>query len=168
MNRSALEEKLNELVIAAEKEVAPRALLTVRVDRSELVSEAIGRAVVDEQFRQVAGVLTDQRSERITPARLNESSFAAVCEGYNEKDSQALATRLLESIRALNFSWGDTDIPLTASIGIASFSIPGANAGSVIQQAEIACECAMTQGGDRSYVYQASDDPVTLRRNDLE
>lgn len=46
MNRSALEEKLNELVIAAEKEVAPRALLTVRVDRSELVSEAIGRAVL--------------------------------------------------------------------------------------------------------------------------
>lgn len=88
--------------------------------------------------------------------KLQDSEFAILIAGIKQqKDAKDIANQILSQFRK-SFIVNDTEIFLTASVGISFYPFGDTDPEQLLKQAERATEYAREQGGDRCEVYSRS------------
>jgi diguanylate cyclase (GGDEF)-like protein/PAS domain S-box-containing protein len=169
-NRELFFDRLDTALIAARRPGASTpAVLVIDVDRFKQINEAIGLSFGDSVLLTVARRLARNLAPGDTLARLAGDQFGAIV--MMEGDVGQIG-EIVESIRsnlATPISFGEREVALTVSIGIALFDPQLRAKGSeLLKDAEIAMVNAKKAGGNRAEFFAATMRTQRADRPSLE
>lgn len=155
-NRTAFRDRIAQALARSDRSQKPGALLLVDLDSFKAVNDMRGHDVGDLLLKHIA----DQLRKFVRPydvvARLGGDEFGILLEDVSEaRDAGLLAERLLESI-AEPFTVGGIELFSTASLGAVVFPFDGADAPSLLRNADFAMYRAKRQGGGAAAFYTPS------------
>ncbi len=155
-NRGLLLDRLDLALARSRREGTPVALLFIDLDRFKEVNDNHGHDAGDAVLVQVADRMAGVLRPSDTVARLGGDEFVVLCEDLSgDLDAATIADRLLEAIEATAVPVADTDLTVSASIGI-SVATGGANSPdgqSLLQRADAAMYRAKKAGRSRIEIF---------------
>lgn len=156
-NRRALDMRLAEEVVRAERIGYPLTVLLADVDHFKTYNDTYGHRFGDDILRVIGRVLQTQglRQGSDHAYRYGGEEFLVLLPGLGADDALEVAERLREAIRsettAIRLPKGP--VPVTVSVGLAVFPTDGANSEEVVGRADIALYRAKEQR-DRAVAYK--------------
>jgi len=147
LNRRGFEERLDVELARATRVERPVALILSDVDHFKTVNDRLGHPAGDAVLLRVAGVLEGIGRRGDTVARLGGEEFVFIV-----PDADAdMAFELAERARvALERTFADEPVPLTASFGTVAFPADGTTAASLLETADRALYAAKDAGRNRT------------------
>jgi diguanylate cyclase (GGDEF)-like protein len=165
-NRALFLDRLEHALHRAARIGSPATVLFLDLDRFKLVNDSLGHVTGDQLLASVARRLQGCLRQAETAARLGGDEFAVLLEESDEpRDAARVARRILEALRE-PFLLQDTEVFISASIGIAS-----AEAGSaeeLLRNADVAMYRAKAQGKSCYQVFEPGMHAEVVERLELE
>lgn len=120
-NRMFLTERMPEMWRQAQRWHTPISVLMIDVDHFKQVNDRHGHLAGDEALKQVAHVIahTVQRPGDHA-VRYGGEEFLVILPQTHTVGAAHIAETIRLGVQSLDFRWGDQQIPLTVSIGLAS------------------------------------------------
>ena len=118
--RTFMDRSLGELASARRKNQYIHVLLC-EVDHFKKLSDDWGKTACDMILKGLAQILTRNKRESDLFARYAGEEFVLLLPEMTKADAQKSAERLRAAVEAYKFSFNDKPIPVTVSLGIASF-----------------------------------------------
>ncbi len=144
-------------------------VICIDIDRFKHINETIGFSAGDSILLTVARRLGRILKPQDTLARLSSDQFAAVVISESETDHIIAIANVVRRAVSTPVSFGETEVPLTASIGLALFDPQlHANREDMLNDAEIAVRHGKRNGGNRIEVFRPSMRTVRSDRLTLE
>jgi len=176
-NRTMFDELLGLALARAKRHELGVVVLTVDLDDFKLVNDSLGHEAGDALLVQFAQRLSDATRETDLVARPGGDEFlllladldrTPVVPGAHEGVSvaaESVALRIQEALRT-PFTIGDTELYITASLGISLFPEDAADASTLLKNAETAM-FRSKRSGPGGYVLHAKDDANSIVRLSL-
>lgn len=163
-NRMLISDRLDQAVARLGRERARLAVLLVDVDRFKLINDAWGPEIGDEVLVEVSKRLRQSVRLGDTVGRISGDQFMVLCVALtSDSDVQAMAERIVEGI-GRTFLVGDTELRITASVGVVLVEEPGQSPNVIISCAESALAQAVADGRSRYAVYEkGTTNPILVR-----
>lgn len=136
-NRTLLFDRLGQAISLARRQDAPLALLLLELDDFGGLIERHGHDVADDTLRDVAQRLEGTLRASDTVARIAAEEFVIVLAGANAIGALGIANKILRSLQA-PFTVRGHSIQLSATAGIAMYPEHGADADTLMENADIA------------------------------
>jgi diguanylate cyclase (GGDEF)-like protein len=158
-NRRAFLERLGDELTRARRNGGPVCIAYLDVDNFKTLNDQQGHVEGDEFLRRISQAIKDTVRATDVAARLGGDEFAVLFTDAKRIAVEALAQRLLARVRALGDRYPGLD--LGASVGMAWFAEPPADAKVLLQRADSAMYRAKEAGKHRFALWTAdSDKPV--------
>jgi diguanylate cyclase (GGDEF)-like protein len=165
-NRELFESQLQKVLALSDRATVGVAVLSIQLDRFEIVREVFGDQTADQIIVLAARRLRECVRNTDTVARLGPDAFA-ILQPLADKpaDAAVLAERIVAEM-ALPFEPCGQPITLSASIGVALYPGDGATAAEMIDSAALALGRAQRDGrGTWRYVDPATDAALRDKRS---
>jgi diguanylate cyclase (GGDEF)-like protein len=166
LNRRSLEQRIAAARTDPRYVDQPHALCLIDVDRFKLVNGTCGHAAGDQLLRQLSQICVGRFAEAAAIARLGGDEFAVLFVGETAARAEACCLDLVRTLHSSPFTWQERAYDITVSVGLVDF-MPAQGASSALDQADIACQAAKAQGGDRLHRYRPEDVDAVRRRGEL-
>jgi diguanylate cyclase (GGDEF)-like protein len=153
-NRRSFDEALARDISRASRTDGRLSVVLLDLDHFKRLNDTYGHLVGDNVLREVAAVLSDYGREYDTVARYGGEEFAIVLPGCSSTVALQVAERLRQAVEEAN-----TDVPVTASCGVATFPTDGFDARSLLQAADEGLYASKRHG--RNKVTSATDARVS-------
>jgi diguanylate cyclase (GGDEF)-like protein len=162
-NRALFQDRLQQLILAAQREQRAFALLIMDLDHFKEVNDTLGHPVGDRLLQEVAERLRAKLRESDTVARLGGDEFAVLLPTVMQPHAAMAARMLLQTLRAPIIVEGHA-LEVGASIGIALFPEHGRDAHVLLQRADIAMYAAKQANSGHAFYESRFDhhDPTRL------
>lgn len=156
LNRRSFDESLAAALAHARRYKSSGALLIADLDRFKQINDEFGHAAGDEALRVVSRVLAENlretdvvgRDEGGLVARLGGDEFALLLPETNAAGAEAVGERLVGALAAEPLRFGDREVRLGVSIGIATFGHgEGGTAEDLLAAADRAMYVVKAAGG---------------------
>jgi diguanylate cyclase (GGDEF)-like protein len=144
-NQRWMTEALEKEIRRAQRFNTPLSLLMLDLDGLKTVNDQVGHAAGDCLLRHVASRIGTVLRQFDGAARVGGDEFVVMLPSTGLKGARQVARRLLQSIREDVAHFGDTSLPITASVGAAEWSA-GWDARKLIEVADQAMYAAKRQG----------------------
>jgi len=135
-----------------------RALLYITLDNFKTVREETGIEASDQALRDIAVILKSSCGSNDCLSRFGDASFAILHYGDDQEKTLGLGETLLHGIAGNLSEVGGRAITMTGSIGICNINDSVNNAQSVLSNADMACEVARSDGGNRIHTHSYTVD----------
>ncbi len=166
-NRVLFHERIEQALAQTARE-GGFALLCLDLDRFKAVNDGLGHPVGDRLLCEVAARLKKLVREGDTVARLGGDEFAIVQLGVTEgRPVAALADRIIEVI-SRSYIIDGHEIVIGTSVGIALSPADGADADTLIRNADLALYTAKTDGRRAWRFFEPAMDAQAQARRTLE
>jgi len=126
-NRRAFFENGAKALAMARRYVSDLSVLLLDIDHFKKINDTYGHAVGDDALIVVAQILIEMSRTEDTVARIGGEEFALLLPDTNRLGTAVLAERIRSAIEREQFITGDKIVPITVSIGIASFGVDPAD-----------------------------------------
>jgi len=137
-NRTLCEQKLGRAIVRARGGQAQLAVLFLDLDRFKEINDSLGHGIGDKVLKRVAQRLQRSVTERDTVARLSGDEFILLIEDAEDReDLEALSERILRVI-GKPMLLGETELRVTASIGITLLAEDSPDVKSLLANADTA------------------------------
>ncbi len=146
-NRRAFEEALEVELERAARTHQPLALIIGDLDHFKAVNDQLGHPAGDAVLRRAAEAFREEVRRGDVAFRIGGEEFAVVAPGLDTANAHLLAERLR---RAVGAALADGQLPVTVSLGVASYPEHGPDAVALMASADGACYLAKARGRDRS------------------
>ncbi|MCU7935332.1 MAG: EAL domain-containing protein [Candidatus Thiodiazotropha sp. (ex Dulcina madagascariensis)] len=167
-NRGLVNDRLEQLLIEAQRSNHLVAVLFLDMDDFKKVNDSLGHEEGDKILVQAARRLTGAVRDGDTVGRLGGDEFVVLLGGINSaSDARPVAESLLDRFRG-TFQLNGRDLVLTASLGIAVFPGDGENAAELLRNADTAMYHAKEQGRNTYYYFTKSMNREVSRRLMIE
>ena len=144
-NRMVLRDRVEQAVLAAERDGLSVAIMIMDLDSFKEVNDSLGHHAGDLLLKQVAKRLTGALRDSDTVARLGGDEFAVLLPRLiDPSDASVTAKKLLESLQP-PFNLEGLDLEIGASIGIAVYPTNGTDGDLLFQRADVAMYAAKEQ-----------------------
>jgi two-component system, cell cycle response regulator len=143
-NRRSFDRSLERELTRAARTDGRLSVVLLDIDHFKALNDTYGHVVGDTVLRQVAAALKECGREYDTVARYGGEEFAAVLPGC----SSALALQVAERLRRA-VEEAATDVPVTASAGVATFPYDGIDATGLLSAADQALYAGKRDGRNR-------------------
>ncbi len=152
-NRARFLERLHEALLNADRDTTQCALLLLDLDRFKAINDTLGHHAGDQLLKDVAARLLNCVRETDTVSRLGGDEFVVILTRL--KSLQAAELIAENIIRELGrpFEVEGHTVNSGASIGIAMYPQDGAEAGDLLQKADLAMYRAKSSGRNRYRVF---------------
>jgi diguanylate cyclase (GGDEF)-like protein/excisionase family DNA binding protein len=146
-NRLLFLDRLGHALRRTPDDAPVAAVLLIGLDRFRLINESLGHRAGDELLRAVAARLRDRLGSGDTLARLGGDLFAVVFEDVDgEREALARAEAVTDALAA-PFRLEETEVFVSATIGIAVATPDAETPDAVLREADVALYRAKRQGG---------------------
>ena len=167
-NRKLFLDHLNMSISAARRAKHQLAVLFIDLDRFKIVNDSLGHTVGDKLLQVVAARLRTALRETDTVARMGGDEFTVLAPVVHSiEDAIAVAKKIREAVGELIAIEG-REIFITASIGIGVYPNDGADAGTLLKNADAAMYRAKAQGSDLFQLYTAEMNSHAIEQLALE
>lgn len=122
-NRRAFFENGTKALAMARRYVSDLSVILLDIDHFKKINDTYGHQMGDEALVIVANILLEMSRTEDTVARIGGEEFALLLPDTNRLGTAVLAERIRSAIEREQFISGDKIIPITVSIGIASFGV---------------------------------------------
>ena len=117
--RTFMDRSLGELALARRNNYYIHAIM-VDADHFKRVNDTWGHQCGDMVLKEIARILKEEKRESDLLARYGGEEFVLLLSGIGPEDAKKSAERLRSAVERHRFSWKDTVIPVTISLGLAS------------------------------------------------
>ncbi|GAB7193515.1 hypothetical protein NUM3379_42250 [Kineococcus sp. NUM-3379] len=146
VNRRAFDEALAGEFAQAAREHTEFSVALVDLDHFKRLNDTHGHLAGDDALRAVGRVLRGNlRSGGGTAARYGGEEFCVILPGTSREDAVAVAERIRRAVQTME----DGPVPVTASLGVATFPTDGTDALSLLASADAALYAAKEAGRNR-------------------
>ena len=167
-NRSLLNDRLQQAIYTAASYGARLAVVFVDLDRFKYINDTLGHDVGDRLLQVMAERLTSAVAESDTVARLGGDEFVLLLHGHAGPDTVAtVLERLLPTISA-PLRYGQSDLEVTCSIGVALYPDDGSDPATLLKHADSAMYRAKEQGRNNFQFFTEDLNRAIKERFDLE
>ncbi|TME94205.1 MAG: EAL domain-containing protein [Chloroflexi bacterium] len=163
-NRTLLRDRLQQSILAAQRDNSGLALLIMDLDRFKDVNDTLGHQSGDELLEEVAERLRGALRASDTVARMGGDEFAMILPtASNAALASGIAQKLVRELER-PFSVAGHPVSIGASIGIAVYVEHGTDAKTLLRHADVAMYVAKRSGsGHAVYSWeQDAHDPERL------
>jgi diguanylate cyclase (GGDEF)-like protein len=149
-NRSLFLDRLERLVLRNKRQSdANFAVIYIDLDNFKQINDTFGHIEGDKVLIEISKILIENTREVDTVSRFGGDEFLVLLDGYSEsRNVQEFVDRILDALNQ-PISVVDTDIVITASIGIALPLSDSENAEDYIRNSDIAMYHAKSRGKGR-------------------
>jgi diguanylate cyclase (GGDEF)-like protein len=147
-NRRAFDDRLAIELARGARYGVPCALVMIDLDHFKHVNDRFGHPAGDEVLRRIASRLQAEKRAGDLVARYGGEEFAAILAHADAGAAAAWAERARAAVAAQRVPWGQAQISLTASFGVAAAPAHGPDAPALIEAADAALYEAKRLGGD--------------------
>jgi diguanylate cyclase (GGDEF)-like protein/PAS domain S-box-containing protein len=155
-NRATFIDRLRQTFAAAKRGANPFALLYLDIDRFKDVNDTLGHVAGDLLLKAVAERLKGCTRETDLVARLGGDEFAILqADLIDLANAGALASKVRDALGA-PYPLGDTEMHVTASVGISPYMTETASPDEMLSQADLALYRAKDEGRDQ-YCFHTDD-----------
>lgn len=168
MNRSGFEAQLHESWKSLLSETDTHQLIYFDLDNLQLVNDNFSRKAGDEVIMQFARLLEEDLPSSAVLSRLTGDEFCILLTHSDTEAALKLANDIREKRAELRYLEGDKSLQVTMSIGIAEFTHSNGDDGSALTTARMACESAKDHGRDRVEVFDAGNQSIIRRYDDMQ
>lgn len=157
LNRAGFMEGLLDELLRAHRFRGQFALITVDIDRLNVVNNAFGRIQGDQLIQEVAGRLKQIAREVDLLARHDGDQFLMLLRGIKvPSDAARVALRIVDEIAARPIQAGESELDITVSAGIAVYPEHGISADQLLANSEAALK-RIKKSGRNNYAYFSDD-----------
>jgi diguanylate cyclase (GGDEF)-like protein len=147
-NHRYLHERLGEEVLRARRSGAELALLMLDLDDFKLVNDTLGHLFGDELLRWTAEQIRSELRGSDVPARYGGDEFAVILPDTPAAGAHEVGERIVRALRERPFrAEGRGPVPVSASVGVASFPADGRAPRDLIAGADAALYRVKERGG---------------------
>ena len=159
-NRNLFDDRLAQVIVAAERVRAGFALLYIDVDGFKSVNDNWGHAAGDRMLREATVRMARALRKSDTLARLGGDEFAAILGGTGvAADAAKVAHKLLDLCRE-HYHLDGGSARVTLSVGISLYPQDGLDAAALLRRADFAMYRAKALGRDRC-CFAADAEPLS-------
>jgi diguanylate cyclase (GGDEF)-like protein/PAS domain S-box-containing protein len=167
-NRLLFQDRLRQAIVQARRSGTMVALLYVDLDRFKRINDTLGHATGDELLRQVAGRLRACLRASDSLARLSGDEFIVTLTGLrNPKHASLVADVILAQLRN-PFVVDDSELYVTASVGISVFPQDAPDANALQRSADNAMYRAKSRGKNRFECFLPEMGAAMFQRLEVE
>ena len=149
LNRRAGEELLADEAQRARRLGEDFALLMLDLDFFKQINDRHGHAAGDRALQHSATLLGAHVREIDRLVRWGGEEFVVLLPGTSQPDACALAQRLCDRVRSQPLVWHEQSLPMTASVGVASWAGADDSVAQLLARADAALYEAKRGGRDR-------------------
>lgn len=152
-NRTLFHERLEQSLTAAGREGRKMALITLDIERFKAINDTVGRQAGDVLLKRIAERMVSHVPDISWLARTGADHFAIMTPDIQNADDVArIAEKRIEELFGLPYRIGESQLSVSAKLGIAVFPGDGADAETLFRNAEAALKKAKANG-DRYLFY---------------
>jgi diguanylate cyclase (GGDEF)-like protein/PAS domain S-box-containing protein len=167
-NRSLLNDRLQQAIYSAASYGARLAVVFVDLDRFKYVNDTLGHDVGDRLLQVMAERLTSTVAESDTVARLGGDEFVLLLHGQAGPDTVATVLEQLLPKIAAPLRYGQSDLEVTCSVGVALYPDDGSDPATLLKHADSAMYRAKEQGRNNFQFFTEELNRAIKERFDLE
>jgi diguanylate cyclase (GGDEF)-like protein len=169
-NRILFEDRLIQALILAERNHQTLGVLFLSLDRFKKVHDTLGHAIGDRLLQMVAERLRCSAHKGETVARFEGDEFALLLTQIGGTEGEDVIEVIFQINEALElpFIIDDQELFITVSIGISLYPDDGADAPTLLKNADAALYRAREHGGDNYQFYTADLNAKAMKRLTLE
>lgn len=150
-NRLLLEDRIEHLIERTKRENTKFALLFIDLDKFKNINDTLGHEIGDKVLQEIAERLKNSFRAEDTVARLSGDEFVAIVSDIKSKNCiESLVNKTLKNI-SNPLKIKNTDLSITASIGIAFYPEDGTSKNMLIKYADQAMYKAKNTGTNFCY-----------------
>jgi diguanylate cyclase (GGDEF)-like protein len=167
-NRVLLDDRLQQAIAHADRDMRSFALLVCDLDRFKLINDSLGHRAGDELLQEVARRLSTVVRTADTVARFGGDEFVLIGTSIGDAaDAEALAARVMDVLQA-PVRIAAIDIHTSPSIGIAMYPDDGVSMQALLAHADAAMYSAKQNGRGNFRRYAPGMDAGTEESVQLE
>jgi diguanylate cyclase (GGDEF)-like protein/PAS domain S-box-containing protein len=145
-NRVLLRDRIQQAIAQAHRSGSQLAVLFIDLDRYTTINDSLGHQLGDRLLQSVASRILVCVREGDTVARVGGDEFVIVIPGlHSSADASAVASKILD-VLASAFHLHGNDLHVAASIGISLYPADGADAETLMRNADTAMYHAKDSG----------------------
>jgi diguanylate cyclase (GGDEF)-like protein/PAS domain S-box-containing protein len=146
-NATFFRERISQLIATSDRNAKQFAIVMFNVERFKTINDTLGRKAGDELLKQIAERTKNAIVDVNWIARIGGDHFAKVFpEVTGAEEAARHVMRKYKEIFDSPFDVGGTELRVTARMGIAMFPNDGADADTLLHQAESALKTAKASG----------------------
>lgn len=146
-NRRLFQDRLEQAILAANRDGRPIALLLMDLDRFKEVNDTLGHQAGDVLLSEIARRLRDALRSSDTVARLGGDEFAVILTHMRDSAGATVAANKLLAAIAQPFAVRGQTLQVAGSIGIALGPEHGEDPETLLRHADVAMYVAKRTGG---------------------
>ncbi len=167
-NRLLFKDRLTVALSHAQRDRGRLAVLFLDLDRFKVINDSLGHNIGDQLLQAVATRVQSCVRDSDTVARLGGDEFTLLLPSLvRSEDAALVAQKIIESVR-YPFHIEGREFFITTSIGISLYPEDGADAATLIKNADTAMYQAKEQGRDNYQLFNAFVNAKALQRIALE
>jgi diguanylate cyclase (GGDEF)-like protein/PAS domain S-box-containing protein len=167
-NRNLLNDRLNKAMALADRHQQKVGLLFLDLDRFKHINDSLGHAIGDRLLRSVAQRLRACVRHSDTVSRQGGDEFVVLLSEVKQaKDAAVAADKILAALRAPH-RIDEHEVHVTASIGIVTYPHDGADAETLLKNADFAMYQAKDGGRDLYTFFRRDMNVRAAERQSLE
>lgn len=128
-------------------------LLFIDVAQFNDINSRFGHNAGDSLLKQLGQQLAQNLAPADMLARLEKDQFALLSPGKNANEALVIAYRLIDQVKAFNFSWQQQPFTVSINIGIRLIDNSRQDSDSFLMQAATAAAAAREKGQNRIHLY---------------
>lgn len=145
-NRRYAIERLHELWASSRRFKQPLSCLVIDLDHFKQINDRFGHPFGDIVLQNIVRVLKQQLRANDVLARTGGEEFVVLCENTNAEGALTCAERLRQAVACCPVRFGDTEVRVTVSIGIAECTPEMTEPEELLQAADRALYAAKQAG----------------------
>lgn len=149
-NRALLNDRMQQIIQAADREPSRAALCFIDLNRFKEVNDTLGHSIGDELLLEVGRRLHDHLRKSDTVARIGGDEFALILRNVDEAAAKVVVDKLLEAVEA-PIELRTNKFCISGSAGIALFPAHGSSVEVLMQKADVAMYAAKRSGARLSF-----------------
>ena len=167
-NRLLLNDRLSQAISTARRQDQSLAVLFVDVDRFKHVNDSLGHLIGDRLLLSIAQRLVAGVRESDTISRQGGDEFVILLSSVAHAADAALSAQKILTVAQMPYRVDEHDLQITLSVGISIYPDDGADAETLVKNADIAMLSAKDNGRNNYQFFRPAMNERAQERQSIE